>query len=76
MGRLDLGASFAAAVSLVEWPERLSAAQLPKQRLELWIDILGEVRRCLELPGVGGLLAHGKPDGWAEGWGLLQCSSG
>jgi hypothetical protein len=43
MGRLDLGTSFSSAVCLVEWPERLAAGDVPQQRLELRIDIVGEV---------------------------------
>jgi tRNA threonylcarbamoyladenosine biosynthesis protein TsaE len=56
MGRLDMGASFSNAVSLVEWPERLAASHVPRQRLEVTIEIVSEVsssRSCV-LGGVGG----------------------
>jgi hypothetical protein len=43
LGRLDMAASFAGAVALVEWPERLPAALVPAERLEVAIDILSEV---------------------------------
>ena len=35
LGRLQLDEAFTGAVSLVEWPERLPEAMVPKRRVEL-----------------------------------------
>ena len=44
-----MAASFAAAASLIEWPERLPAALAPAERAELDISVCdGEERRQLE----------------------------
>lgn len=56
MGRLDLEASFRGAACLVEWPERLAAGHAPPQRLELWIEIIGEVRLSHVVPQAQGVL--------------------
>jgi len=40
MARLELGAAFANAVVLLEWPERLPRDQLPDSRLEVHIRAL------------------------------------
>jgi tRNA A37 threonylcarbamoyladenosine biosynthesis protein TsaE len=53
LGRLDMGASFSAAVSLVEWPERLPAALVPRERLELAIEIMSEVGGRGAVAGAG-----------------------
>lgn len=41
--RLDLPSSFAKAVNLIEWPDRLESAT-PESRLDLRIDVLNSVR--------------------------------
>lgn len=50
MQRLDLPQSFAAAVVLMEWPERLEAAQLPASRVDVHIEALSMVGRVFNGP--------------------------
>jgi hypothetical protein len=40
LARLDLPSSFATAVSLIEWPERLTQHDTPQHRLEVRIEAL------------------------------------
>lgn len=42
-GRLDMAASFAKAVSLIEWPERMPPSSLPEVHLLVAIHRLSEV---------------------------------
>lgn len=46
LGRLQLGSSFAGAVSLVEWAERLGPAA-PRARLDVRFFMLPDVRALL-----------------------------
>ena len=61
--RLDLPASFAGAVSLVEWAQRL--AELPPQHLHVRIEVLApREQRALEERGLAMPLADGEADDW------------
>ena len=67
LARLDLQASFREAVSLVEWPERLSPAQLPLASLSIELRVL-EAAEQQQLQALGHILpsASGEED---EEWG-------
>ncbi|GBF90954.1 hypothetical protein Rsub_03809 [Raphidocelis subcapitata] len=84
VGRLELPASFARAVCLVEWPERLPAEALPGGRLEVGIEIVvdeAERRRleeqCRLAQAAGSrAAAAGSSSSGSEEWGEEEGDDG